>query len=62
MPYEVFAEKAKALPKKYFDELSDYLEFLCERMHRQSEIYDEFARVREVGLESVRELTKDDVW
>lgn len=67
MPFEIFAEKVKVLPPRYYAELMDYLEFLVAKSQMQEkkeniQNTDEFSRFREIGLEAVRELTKDDTW
>lgn len=35
MPFEIFAEKVKVLPPRYYAELMDYLEFLVAKSQMQ---------------------------
>lgn len=78
MPYEVLVEKIKTLPEQYLNEVSDFVEYITLKANHEQKkngnvterinklcnsIKDEnWKPVMNSGIESARELLKNDTW
>lgn len=77
MSYELLEKQIRALPERAQQEVAHYVGYLSalygnsdgmisERidafMRENPNVFDDFAPVRETGIEAIRELTKNDSW
>lgn len=76
MSYAVLTEKIKLIPQSYLEEISDFVDYIYLKSKKeQTKDYDVTSKINEIcyktdfdkniltlGLESVREFTKNDSW
>lgn len=64
MSYEVLEKQIKALPKNYYEELIDYVNYLSQKATKQNDISEEqsMEKMRETSLKTTWEYLKNDTW